>query len=231
MTTDRRLTPFLPLVEGLAALLGDDCEVVLHDLSAMPETIVAIANGAVTGREVGDVPTDLMLKTLRREGNGALPYRVYTSTSRGRILRCMSVPLRDDDGSVFGLLGVNFDVTALTQVQSRLAQLTGTVPEDGAASTGAVDEIFTGDIREVLDGMLAGILAETGKSPAEMNRDEKMAVVRRLEEQGAFLVKRSAEQIADGLDLSRYTIFSYLKEIRRDPAAEVPAEPQEENAG
>jgi DNA-binding CsgD family transcriptional regulator len=28
-------------------------------------------------------------------------------------------------------------------------------------------------------------------------------------------VKRSAEQVADALDLSRYTIFSYLKEIRR----------------
>ena len=42
-----------------------------------------------------------------------------------------------------------------------------------------------------------------------------MDVVKRLEERGAFLVKRSAEQIAGALDLSRYTIFAYLKEIRR----------------
>ena len=41
-----------------------------------------------------------------------------------------------------------------------------------------------------------------------------MEVVKRLEERGAFLVKRSAEQVAEALDLSRYTIFSYLKEIR-----------------
>ena len=41
-----------------------------------------------------------------------------------------------------------------------------------------------------------------------MTRDEKMEVVKRLEERGAFLVKRSAEQVAEALDLSRYTIFS-----------------------
>ena len=53
------------------------------------------------------------------------------------------------------------------------------------------------------------------KTPATMSRDEKMEVVARLEERGAFLVKRSAEQVAEALDLSRFTIFSYLKEIRR----------------
>ena len=62
--------------------------------------------------------------------------------------------------------------------------------------------------------MIAKILAEMGKTPAAMSREEKMEVVKRLEERGAFLVKRSAEQVAEALDLSRYTIFSYLKEIR-----------------
>jgi len=227
--TDDRLSAFLPLVDGLAALLGDDCEVVLHDLSAMPETIVAIEHGGVTGRDIGDVPTDLMLRTLRRADGDSPSYRVYTSASKGRILRSLSVPLRDADGSVFGLLGVNFDVTSLTQAQASLAQLTGVASEDGVA-VGAVDEIFSGDIREVLDGMLASILSEVGKSPAEMSREEKMAVVRRLEEQGAFLVKRSAEQIAAGLDLSRYTIFSYLKEIRREDPSQSVEEPSEEDA-
>jgi hypothetical protein len=42
-----------------------------------------------------------------------------------------------------------------------------------------------------------------------------MEVVKQLEAHGAFLVKRSAEQVAEALELSRYTIFSYLKEIRR----------------
>jgi hypothetical protein len=51
-----------------------------------------------------------------------------------------------------------------------------------------------------------------------------MEVVKRLEERGAFLVKRSAEQIAEALDLSRYTIFAYLKEIRHPESGEAVAE-------
>jgi len=47
-----------------------------------------------------------------------------------------------------------------------------------------------------------------------------MEVVKRLEERGAFLVKRSAEQVAEALDLSRYTIFAYLKEIRHGSATD-----------
>jgi hypothetical protein len=63
-----------------------------------------------------------------------------------------------------------------------------------------------------------------GKTPAAMTREEKMEVVKRLEERGAFLVKRSAEQVAEALDLSRYTIFAYLKEIRHGDEAGVTSE-------
>lgn len=227
---DDRLAPLLPLVKGLAELLGEQCEVVLHDLGSMPHTIVAIEHGAVTGRAVGDVPTDLMLRTLRRSaGEDSIPYRVYASTRQGRVLRSLSVPLHGADGRAFGLLGVNMDVTDLVQVQRQLGELTA-VPAGQVDGTADADEIFSGDIREVVDGMIARILAERGKIPTQMTRDEKMDVVKQLEERGAFLVKRAAEQVAEGLDLSRYTIFSYLKEIRRQTAdedltAEAPIEP------
>jgi predicted transcriptional regulator YheO len=217
---DPRLKPFLPLVRGLAELLGPDCEVVLHDLGEMPHSIVAIENGHVTGRQVGDVPTDLMLRTLRRAQNGEAGPRVYLSSSKGKVLRSLSVTLRDDRGVAFGLLGVNLDVSALQQAQRSLAALTSAPGGNGGGTE--ADEIFAGDIREVVAGMITKALAETHKSVAEMSRDEKMEVVKRLEERGAFLVKRSAEQVAAALDLSRFTIFSYLKEIRRPSADDAP---------
>jgi predicted transcriptional regulator YheO len=71
--------------------------------------------------------------------------------------------------------------------------------------------------------MITKILNEMGRTPAAMSREEKMEVVKRLEERGAFLVKRSAEQVAEALDLSRYTIFAYLKEIRHGDAGDAAA--------
>lgn len=211
---DPRLRPFLAVVRGLAEMLGPDCEVVLHDLGRLPHSIVAIENGHVTGRAVGDVPTDRMLRTLRHLDE-TQDVRVYVSSHEGKVLKSLAVTLRDEEGRAFGLLGVNFDVSDLVQAQRTLACIASAAgpaePEPG--------EIFAGDIRDVVAGMVARILSDMGKTPAAMTREEKMEVVKRLEERGAFLVKRSAEQVADALDLSRYTIFSYLKEIRRPGAA------------
>ncbi|MGQ0570238.1 MAG: PAS domain-containing protein [Armatimonadota bacterium] len=50
---DQALTVLKPLVEAVGATVGPHCEVVLHDSRAPEKSIVAIWNGAVTGRRVG----------------------------------------------------------------------------------------------------------------------------------------------------------------------------------
>jgi predicted transcriptional regulator YheO len=210
---DARMRALLPIVRGLAEMFGPDCEVVLHDVGRLPHSIVAIENGGVTGRSVGDVPTDRMLRSLRGVDE-TQDVRVYLTSHEGRILKSLAVTLRDEDGTPYGLLGVNHDISEAVQAQRALANLT-TVGRTAMAAAPDGGEIFAGDIRDVVAGMVTAILGEMGKSPAAMSREEKMEVVKRLEERGAFLVKRSAEQVAEALDLSRYTIFAYLKEIRR----------------
>ncbi len=218
---DPRLKTVLPLVQGLAEMFGPACEVVLHDLNALPRSIVAIENGHVTGRTVGDVPTDLMLRSLRNAEDGH-DVRLYVTSSDGKILKSLAMTLRDVDGAAFAILGVNFDISEIVRAQRLLANLSAVGRLGGEAIPDA-EEIFGGDIRDVVDGMITKILHEMGKTPATMSRDEKMDVVKRLEERGAFLVKRSAEQVAEALDLSRYTIFSYLKEIRHGESEAAPA--------
>lgn len=210
---DARMATLLPIVRGLAEMFGPDCEVVLHDIRRLPHSVVAIENGSVTGRGLGDVPTDRMLRSLRH-GDETQDVRLYVSSQDGKILKSLAVTLRDEDGEPYGLLGLNFDISEIVQAQRTLANVTAMGRLAGGASPEA-GEIFAGDIREVVAGMVTKILGEMGKTPAAMTREEKMEVVKRLEERGAFLVKRSAEQVAEALDLSRYTIFSYLKEIRR----------------
>jgi predicted transcriptional regulator YheO len=215
---DPRLQALLPIVRGLAELFGPECEVVLHDVRRLPHSIVAIENGGVTGRSTVDVPTDRMLRSLRN-ADESQDVRLYISSHEGKILKSLAVTLRDEDGEPYGLLGVNHDISEVVQAQRVLAGLTAVGRSAGSGSPEA-EEIFAGDIRDVVAGMVTQIMAEMGKTPAAMSREEKMEVVKRLEERGAFLVKRSAEQIAQALDLSRYTIFAYLKEIRRPDGAQ-----------
>ena len=208
------LASFVPVVEGLAELFGSNCEVVLHDVAAIPHSIVAIENGHVTGRRLGDVPTDQMLRSLRNVDK-VPDVRLYVTSRDGKVLKSLAVTLRGRDGAPIGILGVNFDVSEMVQLQRALATLTA-VGRLGGEAAPVTEEIFGGDIRDVLAGMIAATLDEMGKTPAAMSREEKMEVVKRLEERGAFLVKRSAEQVAEALDLSRFTVFAYLKEIRHE---------------
>jgi predicted transcriptional regulator YheO len=211
-TGNPQLRSYYAVAEGIAEMLGTDCEVVLHDLSQMPHSIVAIENGHVTGRRPGDAPTDQMLRSLRN-ADDTPDVRLYVTSTDGKVLKSLAVTLRDEAGRPIGVLGVNLDVSDIVRVQRTLAAL-ATVASAGEGAP-ATNELFDGDIRDVLAGMIAATLVDMRKTPATMTRDEKMEVVARLEERGAFLVKRSAEQVAEALDLSRFTVFSYLKEIRR----------------
>lgn len=212
---DARIQMLVPVVEGLAAMLGPDCEVALHDISRLPHSVVAIANGEITGRTVGDAPTDRMLRYLRSSDRSDSVH-LHISAHEGRMLKSLAVTLRDQEGEPFCLLGLTLDISDLDQAQRALANITRL---SGTSSDPNADEETTaGDIRDVVDGMISRIVGEMGKAPVSMSREEKMQVVKRLEAHGAFLVKRSAEQVAEALDLSRYTVFSYLKEIRRGDA-------------
>ena len=55
------------IAKGIAAQFGSNCEVVVHELSEQSayHSIVAIENGHVTGRKVGDGPSHVVLEALR----------------------------------------------------------------------------------------------------------------------------------------------------------------------
>ena len=71
-----RLTVLKQIAQDLASEFGPDCEVVIHDLKTKdPEhSIVYIVNGHVTGRSIGDGPSDAVFDVIRnRNHKGSEP--------------------------------------------------------------------------------------------------------------------------------------------------------------
>ena len=68
---DKKMLDFLTrLSHGLAAQFGENCEIVIHDINHggdMPSTIVSIDNGHVTGRKIGDGPSQAVLDAVMDE--------------------------------------------------------------------------------------------------------------------------------------------------------------------
>ena len=61
------------LAKGIAQQFGNDCEVVVHDLTSNnpDSSIVAIENGHVTSRKLGDGPSHVVLEALH--GDRSMP--------------------------------------------------------------------------------------------------------------------------------------------------------------
>ena len=101
----------------IAAQFGPDCEVVLHDWSKEYEsTIVAIENGHVSGRKVGDGGSNLGLEVMRGTTDGSNQLNYITQTQDGRMLRSSSLYLTDENGKKVGALCINLDVTELGRI-------------------------------------------------------------------------------------------------------------------
>ena len=102
-----RLTVLEQIAQDIAAEFGTDCEVVIHDLKTKePEhSIIYIVNGHVTGRNVGDGPSDAVFDGIRQKGRGSdyapADHNGYLmKTADGKILKCSTSYIKDDDGSM-----------------------------------------------------------------------------------------------------------------------------------
>ncbi|WP_176993917.1 helix-turn-helix transcriptional regulator [Nonomuraea jiangxiensis] len=200
-----------PIMKAVATAVGPYCEVVLHDLSreGMEHTIAAIENGHITGRRVGGPSTNLGLEMRKREAENHDEFGYKGHTGDGRELRSSSVYIRDGDGRVIAALCVNVDMTPFQAARAGLDEVL-------RSSEAAPDreEVFAGDINEVLDNLIEAAIAKTGRTVALMDRDHKIGVLRFLDEKGAFVVKRAVDRVARRLGISRVTAYNYLDQVR-----------------
>lgn len=203
---DRHFEALSRLIHALAAAVGKNCEVVLHDLRDPERSIVAIANGHVTGRNIGDTLDALGFQLLRRPPvDDLLNYQ--SKTKDGRVLRSSSIFLRDDTGEVYGAVCINMDVSAPLKFEQWLREII----DKGTAD---LDEKFEHSVDEVLDALIQNAIRATGKDLSELTREDKISVICQLDAKGAFMIRYSIDHVAELLEISKYTIYNYLEEIK-----------------
>ncbi len=192
---------------ALTAMLGRSCEVVIHDTSDLEHSIVWI-EGDITGRRVGGMMSDLGLENLRKgETHPVFNYTTYTET--GKTLKSCSIWLRDPRGEVYGAFCINLDVTAVQQLQDFLRDLS---PDSGRGDLG---ETHAQSLHDLLDDMIAECEYRLGTGAGDMTKDERIQMVRLLEERGAFQVRNSVAYVASRAGVTRKTIYNDLSEVAK----------------
>ena len=202
------------LVGPLGRSLPGPVEIVLHDLAALPNSIVAI-EGDVTGRRPGDPATDRLLETA---ASGSFETRTgYRTTSpSGRSLLSTTIVIRDAAGRPTAALCINRDVTDWQIIGSAARSILGeneaglgsggsggvggvghnernTQDErSGAAALGSADggEAFVHDVDELAAAVLRQAVAEQDVPVSLMRKAHKVEAVRSLKRRGFFMLHR-----------------------------------------
>jgi HTH domain len=72
-------------------------------------------------------------------------------------------------------------------------------------------------LQGALGRLIEGVERELGAPLGQLERENKQRAVRLLEDRGAFVLRRSVEDVADALGVSRITVYNYLNAMRDEP--------------
>lgn len=200
----------MPIVDTIASQFGINCEVVLHDLS-MPQTSLVAISGEITKRALGAPITNYVIDLLKKHGDGVLDSYIYPSTTKdGKNLKSSTTFIRDRKKHIIGCLCINYCLDNISAAIHSLEELMAITE-----SANATKEEYTNDINEMVGNIIETALGKVNKPIAQMERSEKINFVKELDARGLFLVKGSVEMVAAKLDISKYTLYTYIDEIKK----------------
>lgn len=195
----------------IAQTIGDDCEVVLHDLENPQQSVVYIVNNRVTGRQVGQsfdhlVPQVILSKKLDHD----IVTNYYFHTADGRLIKSSTALLKDFGGKVVGALCINIDTTKISQQIEWLQSLMPGSEENAAPAEVSQEELT--HVSEIVIDLIDKIIGN--KDMARLRREEKLELIRFMDQRGIFLLKGAVDQVGSRMGISRVTVYSYIDEVR-----------------
>lgn len=201
---------YRPIMNAIHAVLGPNSEVILHNLSTPQSSVVATC-GNVTNRMLGAPCTNLVIETLRKDGDNAQDILGYRTVSKdGKQMKSFTTFIREE-GKIVGCLCCNIDITEHLVVEKLIHHFCQdhTIGEEKAKK-----EVFAQEISDVVEEIIQYELQSYGKPVAMLQRCDKLALVAALDAKGIFDVKGSPETLAQYLGVSMFTIYNYIKEVR-----------------
>ena len=195
------------LAEGISKTFGNSCETVIHDIKNKRKSIIAIYNGHVTNRKAG---AGLDLLGTRKEINDFITDEIDLincsgRTVDGKYIKSSTFHLKGEDYHY--ALGINFDYTFLSIAEATIKELTRV----GENLEVVMDESGESRLRNIFDECVKIV----GKPVSIMSREDRIRIVELLQAKSAFSFQKSIPFVSEWLNISRYTLYNYLKEIKK----------------
>ncbi len=217
------LKPYKDLVPFLGTALGENVEIALHDLTTEEQEVIAIANNHISGRDVGARLSNLSIYYLEEKKYLDSPFvtNYKTAGPDGKLMKSATYFIKEDGVDYpIGMLCINVNISDLEYITTTMKKILGIKEErDIEFKLENPIEILSSPLDEMIDLYMNECLEEMG-FPAyfaveRLHVEEKIKVVKHLQERGTFKVKGAIVLVAEKLAVSEPTIYRYLKKTEK----------------
>lgn len=225
-------------LEGLQKFLGDHCEIIIHDYrKGYDHTIVYALNARVSGREVGGSPHGGMITQF---GKDIEPYRqsiqYFDTSQKDHFFKSCTTLIEDENHKIVGSVCLNMDVSDLFLAQNALQAFlqypaasspslasAASASDTASAAESASSEAFIlkKNVDEIVQHYMQQAESLVGKPMSLMNKEEKVKALDYLDQKGVFKISKTSLLLCEALQISKYTLYSYLDEARNSRSSEI----------
>ncbi len=201
------LASYFPVVDGIAALIGEHCEIVLHSLEFLEHSAIYIVNGHNTDRKIGSPITDRALWSLHNMQTDSVSKPYFTRAKGGVLMKSVTIAIRNGKQHVIGLIciNINLDVPVSQFLNSFIA------PQE---TEGSVN--FASSVEDLVAQTIENTIIEVKNDRNISNSNKNRHIVTALFEKGIFDIKDAINQVADRLEISRHTVYLYIRQLKQD---------------
>lgn len=209
------LENYVAVANMIADTFGDHCEVILHDFSIPQNSVVYIRNNVVTNRQVGQSFTEYFVKDvlLSRKFRDDVSSNYIMKGANGQTIKSSTVLIRDQSGKVIGSLCVNLDISYMKDLMEKFISMLGIEEPEEEPKEDKEEVAVLPNIQEIVDDIIEHTIGD--QNIDEMSRDQKIDLIRFMNDKGLFLIKGAADKVAERMNISKVTVYSYLDEIRK----------------
>ncbi|SJZ41990.1 helix-turn-helix transcriptional regulator [Anaerorhabdus furcosa] len=207
------------IAKFLAACLGEDYEIAIHEIKNEELKLVHIENGDISKRTLKAPLSELALKFINEKKYEESDYEVnYKGLSGNKVLRSSTFFIKNEKEELIGLLCINFNLDhinkSINKINEELKELFNLVDDKTSYVEESSVEYFTEEISTVIHNIIAPIVEEKNLPLARLSFNEKMILIEELKKQGVFLLKGAVSEAAVQLHSSEASIYRYLKKTQ-----------------
>ncbi len=216
---NKLLKSYINLVDFLAAVLGANSEIVLHDVTGDAPKVIAMKNGGASGNAIGEPSSEQVGKivAMAKEGEASFVESSLSGVKNAQSIRSTTFFIRDE-GELVGLLCVNTDNLQLISMRNYLNSIIG---DTDKYQDDVMLEQLNISAEEHTISSIKAVIAENNIDPLSLSQDDKTLIIKTLYQSGVFVLKGAVNITAKALDMSIPSVYRYMKLVKEEQGSDI----------